>query len=149
MVDQQSLTPFSTTEVKAGSVLPVNWTWTNKFKGKPRSQEENLESKGESFPCLFSSKPRLVSCGERSPRGWGHISVPESDFAQGKVRLNHQLKSCHWRGNREIKSCPKCSTPATLSREKWFTVSTDTCERQLRLLHDLHLQGRLLLAHLW
>ena len=106
--------------------LPLTWGKGLKKEVWPKYQGENLETKGESFSCLLPSKPGLVGCSERSARGWGRICVPESDLAQGKVRLDLQLKSCYGRGNREIKSCPKCSTPATLSREKSFTVSADT-----------------------
>lgn len=96
------------------------------FWMRAKIQKRNLEPKGESFPCLLPSKPGFVGCHERIARGWGYIGVPESDLAQWQVCLELQLKWSNWRSHRKIESCSKCSTPTTLSREKRFTVATNT-----------------------
>ena len=126
--NQHSLTPFSFTEVNSGSVLPLKLTWGKGLKKEvwPKYQGKNLETKGESSSSGLPSKPGLAGCSERFPRARGHICVPESDLGQGQVCLELQLKGGHGGGHREIKLCPKSSPPATLSREKSFTVSADT-----------------------
>ena len=149
--NQHSLTPFSFTEVKAGSVLPLNWTWKKKAWRKigQDTKKRTWKPRERVSPACFPPNHDLLVAVKEFPEVGVTSASQKVILLKGKSVSISNSNVAIAEATGRLKVAPNAPLQPLFPERSDSQFPLTPGGGKIMPWHDPHLQWLLLLAHWW